>query len=887
MSKVEGRAVVISLCLCAGLLLSFFTVPAMANQPSKTADDVLIEIIPYRIFTVSEPEDCEWGSGLLDCVNEYEEIEEATPLYIRNGDLVEIDLETYANAFINSTSTPDNEEIYVAQDESEIPYCHRMLYGPGDTPRKQEGEGITTPLEYDNWWGVVWQGTGVYEVDIYASCPPDVSFKTPSLVDKLLAVITPKVALAHWFNEEFADTFQFTVVDSNDQPECCSSVLFLPGIMGTELFEGVDKRWEPGSESDVERLYLNEAGKSLNDITVGDVIDTFDGPSILNANLYESFLEDLEVKKQQNFIDNYAAYGYDWRLSLPDILASGDLENKIRELANASKSKKVTIVAHSNGGLLAKALINELGNEAAGLVDQIILVGVPQLGTPQAIGSLLHGYDSGIPTFYSDVRARDFARNSPFTYNLLPHDSYSNNAGVSVSTPLITFGEGEATQAFVDTYGSEIYSGNKLRDYILGTDGRSVPAYDNLVSPTKGNETLLQNTISQQASVGHLWQPPEGITIHQIGGVGELTVAGIEYQTIRLCLSVINSATGWYCNTGTKTLGYKPIRVLDGDATVVEPSALAMQENENVKRWWVNLAEYNKIFFGQVTQPIFRTEHKDLLEIPEMRELIWDTLIGTSTAMNYQFISVTKPELGSDKRLTFTLHSPLSLSYTENDGTVIDETNPYGKHSKYTRYGEVQIIDIYTDEPGTIEMQGEKTGSFTLEVEESEGGEVTSTFTYAGIPSSTSTIATLEIEGTSIEDTAPLKVDYDGNGETDFMLEPVVGETVTLPEELPPEPTIEELVIQFKTYVNDNVTNKSVKKSLVKQIDQFYKQYQQQEKLKSKSPFFAKLLQNNFVLRLRLQTLERQIDMYVGWKRVTLETAEELKGLISLMINKL
>ncbi|PIR85954.1 hypothetical protein COU14_01580 [Candidatus Kaiserbacteria bacterium CG10_big_fil_rev_8_21_14_0_10_44_10] len=671
------------------------------------------------------------------------------------------------------------------------------------------------------------------------------------------------------------------------EPECCSSVLFLPGIMGTELFEGADKRWEPEGESDVERLFLDETGKSLNDITIGDVIDTFDGPAIFSADLYKSFLNDLEVKKQEDFIDDYDAYGYDWRLSLSDILASGELENRIRELATASKSKKVTIVAHSNGGLLAKALVNELGGEAAGLVDQIILVGVPQLGTPQAIGSLLHGYDSGIPTFYSDAQARDFAFNSPFTYNLLPHDSYSNNAGVSVSTPLVTFDNGEATQVFVDTYGSEIYSGNQLREFLAGTDGRTSPDYDDLVNPSKANNALLQAAVSQQTSVGHLWQAPEGVKVYQIAGVGELTVAGIEYQTINLCLSVVNGATGWYCNTGTKTLGYKPIRVLDGDATVVEPSALAMQEDENVKRWWIDLKEYNKILFGQVTKPIFRTEHKDLLEISEVRNLIWNNLIGTSTAMDYQFISANKPGLGLDKRLTFTLHSPLSLSYNENDGTVVDESSPYGRYSQYKRYGEVQIIDIYNDEEGTIVMQGEKTGSFTLEVEESDGEEITSTITYAGIPSSTSTVASIEVGGTNIDDTASLQVDYDGDGETDFMLESAVDETVALPDEPPSEPTVEELESQFKTYVNDNLTNKSVKKSLVRQIDQFYKQYQQQEKLKSKSPFFAKLFQNNFMLRLRLQALERQIDLYASWNRVPIETSEELNRLISLMINKL
>jgi hypothetical protein len=31
------------------------------------------------------------------------------------------------------------------------------------------------------------------------------------------------------------------------------------------------------------------------------------------------------------------------------------------------------------------------------LVDKVIFVAIPQLGTPQAVGALLHSYDQGIP----------------------------------------------------------------------------------------------------------------------------------------------------------------------------------------------------------------------------------------------------------------------------------------------------------------------------------------------------------------------------------------------------------------------------------------------------------------------------------------------------------
>src|SRR3989338_9067581 len=132
-------------------------------------------------------------------------------------------------------------------------------------------------------------------------------------------------------------------------------------------------------------------------------------------------------------IAGYAVIPYDWRLSIPDILADGDLEETLRTLAASSQTGKVAIVAHSNGGLLTKALVSALGAEASYLIDQLILVSVPQLGTPQAVGALLHGYDTGLPFDWfpltlSPERARDFAKNAPFAYHLLDRKSTRLNS---------------------------------------------------------------------------------------------------------------------------------------------------------------------------------------------------------------------------------------------------------------------------------------------------------------------------------------------------------------------------------------------------------------------------------------------------------------------------
>jgi len=560
------------------------------------------------------------------------------------------------------------------------------------------------------------------------------------------------------------------------EPECCSSVLFLPGIMGSTLHENGQKLWEPGSEDDVGRLYMDESGNSINDIEVGEVIETFDGPATFNVDIYKSFLDGLSEKKSAGFISDYSAYSYDWRKSLEDILVDSSLESELFSLASTSKTGKVTIIAHSNGRLLAKALINKLGVEAASLVDQIILVGVPQLGTPQAIGALLHGYDSGIPLRYSPALARDFALNAPFAYNLLPHYDYHSSAGVSVDEPLITFDSGEATQAFIDAYGYSVTNNTELINFLLGIEGREVPSFDDLLNLTKANATLLSDANDEYANIDSSWLPPSGIKVHQIAGTGVLTTAGIKYSTVKDCLSTqINSAGVWSCDySGRDKLAYSPVRVWDGDKTVIEPSALMMSDSSDITRWWVDLKDYNN---DNPSFGVFKKEHKNLLEVQDVTSFIFNNLLATSTE-TYTYISDSKPALLESNRLSFTLHSPLTLSYTESDGTVVSEENPYGNYSEYNRYGEVQIIDVFEEKgQGTVVINGTATGSFTLEIEEVSGEVLASEMVYSGIPSATSSIVTLEVSGTSAEDLGPLRVDFDGDEQVDFIL---VGENDTI-----------------------------------------------------------------------------------------------------------
>lgn len=675
-------------------------------------------------------------------------------------------------------------------------------------------------------------------------------------------------------------------------PECCSSVLFLPGIMSSRLYENGQKRWEPNGENDVEQLYLDDNGKSVNNISVGDVIEEF---AITNTaadlNLYKTFLTELEEKKTEGIIHDFVAYGYDWRLSLPEILEDGDLQSKLRTLAQDSRTGKVTIVAHSNGGLLAKELINEVGGEASDLIDQIVFVGVPQLGTPQAIGALLHGYHTGLPFDWlsfimSPEKARDFARNSPMSYNLLPHQDYFNNPGVTPVPPLITFSDGGATELFRNSYGSEIDNITELQRFLNGEEGRSNPEYSDLKNPALVNSNLLQNSNDQTANIDSTWQPPDGIKIYQIAGVGEQTLAGIQYKEIEFCQKPSKILGSLYCKEKGQTLSYSPVRTLAGDETVIEPSAISMAETDDIERWWINLGKHNNWKEGNIDRT-----HKNLLEISNINSLIFENIIGTSTDYSYTYLSASRPALSQSDYLTATLHSPLALSYKESDGTVVDEQNPYGKEARYSRYGEVQLLDIFGGNTGSIQMTGEATGSFTLELEEQNSSGATSFVTYSAIPSSTSTLASIAVAGNSVQNTGPLKVDYEGDGIDDLTLEPKPGEIISVPtgSEEVIELSLSELVIVLRNYIEENISNRYIKIYLLRNLEILEKIDQQPNNIKTKyySYFFNNSdLYKQIALR-QIKNIEGILDRYQKWKILEDTTVSEIKSQLEKIKNKL
>lgn len=601
-----------------------------------------------------------------------------------------------------------------------------------------------------------------------------------------------------------------------------SSVAFIPGIEASRLYKpdyegGSDQLWEPGENSDAEQLSMNTDGTSVrDDVYARDVID--EGYGV--ANIYKSFLDDLEQWKSDDdlFVD-YAVIPYDWRLSFDDTPFSDDLlrggfrfpdgrlyyagplaatntpyiVQELRRLAATSYTGKVTIVAHSMGGLVAKSQLRKLGPEVSSLVDQIIFVAVPQVGTPKAIGGLLHGFDQGLPKDWaaltlSPQMARTMGRNMPTVYTLLPSASYFTQ----VDNPVVTFSSEPLLSDFRSRYGDLVHSKESLHTFVSDTWRTAASSPSNLEYPSVGNEQLLTRAENLH-NILDAWVPPTGVELTQIAGWGEETVATIEYRQggVTLCANFILLSG---CHTYFSKIEYKPKVVIDGDGTVLVPSALWTQ---GAQRYWLDLNEYNDwLINNTIPGEPFNRSHPNILEITELRILIKNLVTGSLDAPPDYIFTSQPPNDSPETRLHFTLHSPLSLDLYDVEGHhtgissttgQLDETIP---GSRYETFGELKWISVPADAAYRLIMHGKAAGSFTLDVEEVRGGSILASTTFAAVPSATNSVATLQsAANVGITGLSSLRLDYDGNGTTELTLTPRQNDIV-LSDFNPPEGVI-------------------------------------------------------------------------------------------------
>jgi len=583
-------------------------------------------------------------------------------------------------------------------------------------------------------------------------------------------------------------------IDFRKYHDCCSSLVFLPGIKGSVLKLGSNTLWPPSIWSDdMEKLALTASGESENSIVVGGVLETFYGTSIYGG--FTSFLDDIVAS---GTIKNWLPVAYDWRFSPEKILSDGvtnsvrtiNVVDDIKKLAENSQTGQVTLVAHSMGGFLGKAIIKKLVDGGRGdLVDSFVMVGTPQLGTPQAVASLLHGDDEGIAGGLIVDRsvARSIAQNFQSAYDLLPSPAYF----AQVNDPVIVFDtDALFTQGWHDYWGLAINNFVEFFSFAIG-DGvvRTDPILDELNIPEILRSDLLQNSVDFHNEYDE-FVFPGSVRVVQVAGWGVPTLKGIEYKDRHF------------------SPGYDTISTIEGDKTVLYSSAVSSIDDE---RYFFNLERFR-------IEGERGTQHRSLLNTEPIQNII-KKVVDRENIFTTQYISSIKPDPVSiaDKLLVST-HSPVILGvYDENNNfTGIDPNQDLSSDilfisesipgSTFIVRGESQYVFLPKDGIYDFVFRGVGEGLATVEVEEFSNDVSTFISSYSDIPVTVETKAMFSVDSLTPESFA-IGVDSNSDGVIDFI---VSADNTEL--------TLEEVIVLLKAKIESLYIKDNFKKKLLKKI---------------------------------------------------------------------
>jgi pimeloyl-ACP methyl ester carboxylesterase len=188
-------------------------------------------------------------------------------------------------------------------------------------------------------------------------------------------------------------------------------VVFVPGLMGSELWIGSERLWpEPRTiiaNPEVFRLPGDpriEARGIVNDVVIV--------PHIIQSRQYSALGDYLVAGLGYTRGKDLLEFGYDWR---QDVRLSA--QRLAERIESWGAKAPVTIIAHSLGTLVTRYYVERLGGKQ--FVERIVLMGGPHYGTPKGLAVILSG-PGLLPFGMGDERMRTVLATFPCAYQILP-----------------------------------------------------------------------------------------------------------------------------------------------------------------------------------------------------------------------------------------------------------------------------------------------------------------------------------------------------------------------------------------------------------------------------------------------------------------------------------
>lgn len=485
-------------------------------------------------------------------------------------------------------------------------------------------------------------------------------------------------------------------------------VLIIPGIAGSELYNGDDliwadlkeMIWNPNDPLDfgdhflTDNLMLDENGNSLQPIVASKAIEQLPDVPIIdagafNVDTFKSLREDLE-SSQYSLNNNLFYFPYDWRLNLD---STKDLLNaRMEEIKSQTGAQKVNIIAHSMGGLLVKNYMSSYGNNSIG---NLIFVGTPHLGAPKAGKVLLAGDNMGIPWLEED-RLKELAGNYPALHQLLPNQRYFD-----------TF------LGYIQKYGTDTFLNHQdTRDFITDKNSSSLMM------------ALAENFWSKNLENIDF----SGVNVYNFSGCSSSTQAGYRLKSD---------------NTSIGSIGY-----ISGDSTV-----------PLVSSDYINISEDNKFYLQ-------KAYHSEMPSQEDIRQAILDILSGNPITLAGNLKSDSTECNFTGKTLTW--HSPVEVHIYDSQGRHSGPIENEGIENSISGV-DYQIIDhdkfIFlptdTGETYNIVAGGLATGSFDLLISQNNNGVIENTTVFNDVPIGESGEVNFNVSDSSSD--SSINVDYYGN----------------------------------------------------------------------------------------------------------------------------
>lgn len=517
-------------------------------------------------------------------------------------------------------------------------------------------------------------------------------------------------------------------------------VLLVPGLLGTELGMPGTKLW-----LDLDRAFTDLTDHFMDPLRFTAELNPFN-PSVgiehiivrkdalaglASFDYSDSLLRELEGRGYVRGTDLFD-FPYDWRHGVSSGIVQ-QLADRIAYIRMQTGAEKVDVVAHSMGGLIVKRYV-QVSKGGSG-IGKAVFVGVPDIGAPKTLKTLIQGDTFGIP-FLVDAAIRKIAQHMPALYDLAPSAAYYDVAGSyfrSITQDVRRIVQDLSKRETEDLLARK-YGANRI------AMARSSALHDSML-----DEYDMRTA---------------GVDVYSIIGCKAGTFGGIaEIKTSEML--------------GDIALGFGDLKEVPGDGTVPMASASHLPVDPSHQYW------------------ALKSDHARMLGQEGIRQQIANILSGGTASVLDATISQDSSKCGLNGRL-ISIFSPLSISIVDAagnhaklaEGASIENTIP---NADYVVFGDHTFVYLPTDEEQsyTINLVGTGEGSFTLTDAVLENSQTVSTHAFTDIPVSQRLKGSLILGTPSV-----LVLDTDGDGVTDRTLESegAVLATGHTPEDDPTDP---------------------------------------------------------------------------------------------------